>query len=198
MSYKPFQIKGLALNQEIKQRHLVNYLANPSICNFCKQAILPELDQKICEVKNRKYCNHKCCYQHRVILGTRPKPKSKSLGKPNKPCHMCEQPVHNNQRKFCLVCIDARKEILPLNHREIRNHAATITKKRPRICEICGYSKFVEAAHIKAVSSFDESALLKEINDPSNFAMLCPNCHWEFDHNMTKLPDKTIDKDTDL
>lgn len=31
-------------------------------------------------------------------------------------------------------------------------------------CAICGYDKHVEIAHIKAVSDFDDSALISEIN----------------------------------
>lgn len=49
-------------------------------------------------------------------------------------------------------------------------------------CEHCGYSKHVELAHIKAVSDFDDSSLLSEVNSPDNLKALCPNCHWEFDN----------------
>lgn len=44
-----------------------------------------------------------------------------------------------------------------------------------------GYSKYVELAHVKAISSFPETATLGEINDPSNIFVLCPNCHRELD-----------------
>lgn len=49
-------------------------------------------------------------------------------------------------------------------------------------CEHCGYTLHVELAHIKAVSSFDESATLGEVNSKDNLKALCPNCHWEFDN----------------
>lgn len=49
-------------------------------------------------------------------------------------------------------------------------------------CAHCGYSKHVELAHIKPVSSFPDSALLSEINSETNVIQLCPNCHWEFDN----------------
>lgn len=54
-------------------------------------------------------------------------------------------------------------------------------------CAICGYDKHIEIAHIKAVSEFDDSALLTEINHPDNLIALCPNHHWEFDNNLLKL-----------
>lgn len=54
-------------------------------------------------------------------------------------------------------------------------------------CAICGYDKHVEIAHIKAVSDFDDSALISEINSKDNLIALCPNHHWEYDHGLLKL-----------
>ena len=50
-------------------------------------------------------------------------------------------------------------------------------------CKACGYSLHIEVAHIKAVSSFTDETLIKEINAPSNLVGLCPTHHWEFDNN---------------
>lgn len=58
--------------------------------------------------------------------------------------------------------------------------------KEPK-CAICGYSKHVEVAHIKAVSEFDNDATIKEINSVDNLIGLCPNHHWEYDHGILKL-----------
>ena len=52
---------------------------------------------------------------------------------------------------------------------------------------ICGYDKHVEIAHIKAVSDFDDSSLISEINHPDNLIGLCPNHHWEYDNGLLKL-----------
>lgn len=54
-------------------------------------------------------------------------------------------------------------------------------------CAKCGYDKHVELCHIKPISSFSESATLKEVNNADNLIQLCPNCHWEFDNNLIKL-----------
>lgn len=68
-------------------------------------------------------------------------------------------------------------------HVHIRGYAKTWFKElRKEPCRFCGYSKFVELAHIKAVSSFPDSALLSEINSLENLLPLCPTCHWEFDN----------------
>lgn len=49
-------------------------------------------------------------------------------------------------------------------------------------CAKCGYSLHVELAHIKPVSEFTDSDLLKDVNNEDNVIPLCPNCHWEFDN----------------
>lgn len=54
-------------------------------------------------------------------------------------------------------------------------------------CAYCGYSKHVELAHIKPVSSFSPDSTLGEINSPSNVVQLCPNHHWELDHGLLDI-----------
>lgn len=58
---------------------------------------------------------------------------------------------------------------------------------KPHKCAICGYDKHIEIAHIKAVSEFDDSATIAEINSIDNLIGLCPNHHWEYDHGILKL-----------
>lgn len=60
-------------------------------------------------------------------------------------------------------------------------------------CANCGYSKHVELAHIKPISSFSEEATLGEVNSKDNLIQLCRNCHWEFDHNLLNL-DQILNK----
>lgn len=53
---------------------------------------------------------------------------------------------------------------------------------RPKKCIICQYEHHYDVAHIKSVSSFSDDALISEINDVNNLIALCPNHHWEYDH----------------
>lgn len=66
----------------------------------------------------------------------------------------------------------------------IRTRARAVMSGKPRICSECGYSKHVEVAHIKAISSFSPDTLVSVVNDETNLKFLCPNCHWEFDKKM--------------
>lgn len=54
-------------------------------------------------------------------------------------------------------------------------------------CYNCGYSKHVELAHIKSLSSFPSTTTVGEVNHPANVVQLCPNCHWEFDNGLLTL-----------
>lgn len=76
----------------------------------------------------------------------------------------------------------------------IRRSAQKIFKKSGKECKcvLCGYNKYVEVAHIKAVSEFDNSSLISEINNINNLIPLCPNHHWEFDNN--RLDEKDLNK----
>lgn len=58
---------------------------------------------------------------------------------------------------------------------------------KPLKCAICGYDKHVEIAHIKAVSDFEDSAIIAEINSIDNLIALCPNHHWEYDNGIINL-----------
>ena len=49
-------------------------------------------------------------------------------------------------------------------------------------CEKCGYNKHIEVAHRIQVSSYSDNTLISTINERSNLMILCPNCHWEYDH----------------
>jgi 5-methylcytosine-specific restriction endonuclease McrA len=72
----------------------------------------------------------------------------------------------------------------------IRDHAYQVFQEtNPGSCHICGYSKHIEVAHLKAVSEFTADTLITEINNQANLVGLCPNCHWEFDHSITTLQD---------
>ena len=68
----------------------------------------------------------------------------------------------------------------------IREHARKLYQNITA-CEVCGYEKHVEICHIKRLSSYDMTALVSEVNDRKNIAVLCPNCHWELDNGLLHL-----------
>jgi len=67
----------------------------------------------------------------------------------------------------------------------VRSRARASEKmKKIKSCEICGYSKHVQACHKKPISSFSLNTKISIINENDNIMCLCPNCHWEYDHGL--------------
>ena len=148
------------------------------------------------ETNNPKYCSSRCA----AIKTNQIYPKRKT----KKVCLVCSKPVSSWRKSRCdyhteeykrnkyqqLTLGEYRNKLSVLGkhpswvHAHIRNFARSWLKDmRQAPCEECGYTKHVELAHIKDVSSFPDSALLSEVNSRENVRSLCPNCHWEFDHN---------------
>ena len=148
-----------------------------------------------CETQNPKFCSKSCStsYNNKV------KPKRLRTTK----CKKCENITHSYRHTLCTDHWNNYKEnqwkgktIGEYRNREsvkdkhgswkhshirglARNWLKHLTKEP---CRFCGYDKHVELAHIKALSEFDDNALLSEVNSEENVIPLCPNCHWEFDN----------------
>jgi len=138
---------------------------------------------------NPRFCGRSCAasYNNKVAIKRRRTNKCRKCGDAiiakQTYCGKCWKDVSQavdmplSQAKYCkygtnnvntLVRSRARSKVLQL--------------RRPLRCCVCGYSKHVEVCHIKAVSAFSDDTMLSVINALENLTLLCPNCHWEFDH----------------
>ncbi len=121
------------------------------------------------------------------------------------PCIKCNKPIQKHKRRIkCSECINLSKDIrgdvtlqdaIYEKHHPSSAHALVRTRARAivhklnlTICQICGYNKHIEVAHIKAITSFPLDTMLSVINDLNNLATLCPNCHWEYDNGLLNVP----------
>ena len=78
-------------------------------------------------------------------------------------------------------------------HSHIRENARRIfSRSGVSCCQACGYSRHVEVCHVKAIHLHNDLQTIGEINDPANLVGLCPNCHWEYDHGILKLPPRVL------
>lgn len=79
------------------------------------------------------------------------------------------------------------------NYQSYRSSVRKLAEKiytdsgQKKVCAICGYDKHIEIAHIKAVSDFEDSATIAEINSIDNLIALCPNHHWEYDNGLITI-----------
>lgn len=148
-----------------------------------------EFDKIPSEIKKTKnnYCSRSCAGKE----NNKNFPKRKKTRK----CHSCDSLV-SSKYKFCSECkklfynVDKTlKEVIYTEHHKssayalVRTRARAIAKKLGwNKCSQCGYDKHVEIAHIQAINKFDDNTFISVINHESNLKPLCPNCHWEYDH----------------
>jgi hypothetical protein len=135
------------------------------------------------ETKNPSYCSSSCAAK--VNNSLKPKRQKQTFN-----CKSCGCQV-DYRKTFCADClvpdITLGDAIYTKHHPSsaaalVRSRARRAVKHLDKVCDHCGYSKHVEVCHIKAVSKFPLDTKLSVINDLSNLLLLCPNCHWEFDH----------------
>lgn len=150
------------------------------------------------------FCNVSCLGKYRR------KDTKQKTNKVVKKCLLCDKPKATKGSKYCVNHKGHRPNDIKTKQRT-DNHTLKHIKERVNYdsqrmhiqvrahckkrnqnlqknpCSNCGYSLHVQLCHIKAVSLFPDTATLGEINDPSNIATLCPNCHWEYDNGYLQL-----------
>ena len=150
----------------------------------------------------KKFCTKSCA----ASFNNKKFPKRSKSIKNWPKCRCCKNTVKNFKGSYCDKCIKGKKhyhgnpvEDLTLEqvikrkgsnrYDIVRNHASYLYRKGKiglKCCN-CYYDKHVEICHIKPIKDFPIATTIKEINSSSNIALLCPNCHWEFDKGLLKL-----------
>lgn len=74
-------------------------------------------------------------------------------------------------------------------HAKIRGNSRQIYKVegKPLACAVCGYTNFVDIAHIREVRDFPMGTLISEVNNINNLVALCPNHHHELDGGLIRV-----------
>lgn len=144
---------------------------------------------------NPRYCSRSCAAKHTNKIYPKRKPVDRF-------CQRCLTllPI-GSRRQYCSSCCyssqvinktlgELRAKRTYQAHTHVREHARRVFKltSSVRYCEICGYDKHYEICHKKSIDSFDNLVLLSVINNIDNLVALCPNCHWEFDNGLIKIP----------
>jgi hypothetical protein len=167
-------------------------------CLNCNDAIRADSQR-------RKFCSESCNHRY----------SSKLFNKRHKKtCPVCQKNKMSHNAKSCRECdlksISCDELTLADYHAkypdkhpswknaEIRNFARNWNKHlKVQPCQKCGYSNHIEFCHIKAISSFPQTAKLKEINKEENLLVLCPNHHWELDNGILSIEEIPKRKMTD-
>lgn len=151
-------------------------------CKNCEKSF----EKTVKEIKRSKTGKHFCSRRCSTIFNNIDCPKRKPEGK----CYYCNC-LLSKAKKYCDRCFNndlLKKDIF--SHSTIRNNARSKAKELGwKSCKYCGYDKHIQICHIKPVKDFPKDSLISEVNHIDNLLPLCPNCHWEFDHNIINLED---------
>ena len=139
---------------------------------------------------NPKFCSRSCSAKWTNVKY----PRRKKINFSNR-CEMCGVEI-DYRSKRCIKCcgflgdMTLKEAIYEKHHKSsafalIRTRARAKAKKLGfKECCKCGYDKHIEVAHINPISSFNYDTMISVINSKENLMPLCPNCHWEYDHNL--------------
>lgn len=142
------------------------------------------------ETNNPKFCGRSCAasYNNRMF----PK-KIKTVKLPT--CVDCGKQLGHVRSLRCNSChqvgrLDDRTLGEMVYYQHHKSSAFALVRSRARYafpkcpCEKCGYTKHTEVCHIRPVRDFPLDTKVSVVNARSNLLRLCPNCHWEMDHNL--------------
>lgn len=149
---------------------------------------------------NARFCSRSCAVStNNKIPKRRAKVHTCSCGRELKYRKTCSQCValHRHMREQTRLTLQERtlgsfvvKNVH--NHpswkyAEVRAHCRSTNSHLVKRCQMCGYDKHVEMAHIVALCEWPLTATLAEVNHERNILVLCRNHHWEFDHGLIEL-----------
>lgn len=159
-------------------------------CKNCNnQLLIPNY-----KLKENNFCNQTCANTY-----NNPNPKINRTSC----CDNClktftktKDQVSNTCSQFCYMELGMKNRLMKDSvkrggantYDNVRQNARTYSKYfYPAKCMICNYDKHYEVCHVKDLKDFTREETLYEVNNKTNLIHLCPNCHWEFDHNQLDI-----------
>ena len=108
-------------------------------------------------------------------------------------CHRCKRLAWLfRTEKQTLAEVEVKSHPLAYKYNQVRKAAREKMKLvgPDKRCSVCNFTHVVHVAHIRAITEFEPSAILAEVNALSNLAYLCPNHHAMFDLGLMELPER--------
>lgn len=175
-------------------------------CSVCYEPYVQEITPKALENgRYKKCCSLVCSSSIGQRASRRNREELAKFGVDGRRCGCGERKARRS--KSCQLC--SRKKLLIASLQETlgslkgkakgraRHMFQGVRNNAHRVVDIlnvgslnscrragCEYKVHAELAHLRDISSFPDSAILGEINDTKNLALLCRNCHWEYDNGL--------------
>lgn len=148
---------------------------------FCSKSCAAITNNSISKLKTGKnILNSYCCSQCNKTFTSTVNNLNKYIT-----CSMpCWQEAEMKTKTMADVCKRSGSNTYDNIRKNARNYSKYIYLPK---CALCGYDKHYEVCHLKALKDFSRNVTLYEVNNKTNLIHLCPNCHWEFDHNLIPI-----------
>lgn len=173
-----------------------NYYKNPNYCKFCGQMIKVRENEKPGDTRKKKFCNrsHAAKYNNRKRERTRIEDYfcdncGEKKSKYAKLCEKCKKVFRFEKMMNSPMSRYFQNGNARIKYGRVREYARNTMEMYgiKKECFKCGYNFHAGVCHIKAISEFEETALMKEVNGLKNLIYLCPNHHWELDNRNLKI-----------
>ena len=168
-------------------------------CTNCS-VIVTKMNSEI-NHNSHNFCSRSCAATYNNKL--KPKRADGKYVPVEKTCSNCNSTYIKDGRdgtntcsRICWIEIGMKQRIMKNvikrndanKYDSIRQNARLYSKYfYPAKCMICDYDKHYEVCHIKDLKDFTREETIYEVNNKTNLIHLCPNCHWEFDHNQLDI-----------
>lgn len=165
-----------------------------NFCSYlCHNLWMKEQNMRFClhcekPTNNKKFCSRSCSVSFNNLLNSKRHKKNTcttcgiKISRKNKYCT-----EHSPKIDWGQVTLGYIKSLgLRRSYTRINSHARREynNSNKPKSCLLCGYAKHFQVCHKKSISTFKDSTPVSIINSIDNLIALCPNHHWEYDHNL--------------
>lgn len=101
-------------------------------------------------------------------------------------CRSMETLKRNENKTLSEIALDGNARI-KWSYLRKQTHKKMEINNITKQCSLCDFDLVVELCHIKPISSFPETTLVKEVNSLDNMRYLCPNHHKMLDKGILKM-----------
>lgn len=184
---------SLLIFSEVKVNKASKSVTQTINCKECNKEVIKVASSLKGSINH--FCSSSCSATHNNRL--KPKLDRSCI------CENCQKDfnktkdqVSNTCSKFCFMELGMKNRLMKdavkrrgANAYDTIRHNARVYSKHfyPANCMVCKYDKNYEVCHVKDIKDFTGEETIYEVNNKANLVHLCPNCHWEFDHNLLPL-----------
>ncbi len=178
-----------------KLKSTEKYNLNPNFCKNCNCKIEIKSNERVYDIKKKKFCSHSCAasFNNKGICRNPKKLNICECGsaksKNSKICRQCYKNILLNKTLGEIINGKKYSTVLLAS---IRGMARTLLEESniEKKCILCTHNEFnkvLETCHIKGIMSYSLESKIKEINDIKNLTWLCPSHHAMYDKGFIKV-----------